>query len=241
MSGVVQVEFGGSSNLRFVGDLPKPRVGPGEVLIKIVAAGINPVDWKIREGFLKGMLETGGGRIESGLVLGWECSGVVEGCGWGVNQWKAGDEVFCRPAIEDWGCYCEYVCVPARLCAAKPANISHEEAAGVGLAALTAFQCLHEDVKIKAGEQVLIHAGSGAVGAFAIQIAKAAGAIVTTTCSAKNFEYCTSLGAAKCIDYKSADFAVECADKMDVVFDMVGGDALAKSVGCLKPSGGSGR
>ena len=159
-------QFGGPEVLVYE-DAPVPSIQADEVLVKIHAASVNPVDWKVREGYLKEMLPH---RLP--LILGWDFAGEVVAVGSDVSQWKLGDAVYARPDIARDGSYAEYIAVRANEIAAKPQKANWQEAAAVPLAALTAWQSLIEGATIQAGERVLIHAGAGGVGSFAIQLAK---------------------------------------------------------------------
>jgi NADPH:quinone reductase-like Zn-dependent oxidoreductase len=199
-------------------------------LIKIHAASVNPVDWKIRQGYLQPLL-----NHALPLTLGWDVSGEVVAVGGGVMHLKVGDEVYSRPNIANNGSYAEYMTASAEEVALKPKNLTWQEAAGVPLAGLTAWQGLYELAKLEAGEQVLIHGGSGAVGQFAIQLAKLRGATVYTTTSARNTDMLLSLGVDHAIDYQQVDFS-ELRD-MDVVLDTIGGEVQDKSWKTIKPGG----
>ncbi|MGA1530584.1 MAG: NADP-dependent oxidoreductase [Kiritimatiellia bacterium] len=220
------------------GTIDNPRTGPGEVRIRIIAAGVNPVDAKIRRGLLQGRLPH-----EMPIIPGWDAAGVIDEVGEGVEDWSAGDEVFayCRKPVIQFGCYAEYVVVPASFIAAKPARASFNEAASIPLAALTAWQSLYDAANLQAGQTVLVHAGAGGVGGFAIQLAKLRGAHVITTASAVNHPYVHGLGADEVIDYTTMDFreAVRAVhpDGVDVVYDTVGGEVQLKSAEVIKPGG----
>jgi lactoylglutathione lyase len=236
MKAVVQSEWGDSSKLKFM-TVPKPKPMVSQVLIRVVAAGLNPVDWKVREGYLKGMTPMMGGRLSSGVVLGWECAGVVEAVNWGdASGLKVGDRVFARPENEDWGCYAEYAIASTKAVAKMPDSMGFEEAAAVPLAGLIAYQALFNLGNLQKGQHVLVHAGSGGVGGFAIQLAVAKGAIVSTTCGARNIEYCKGLGATTVVDYKTQDFSVIVKD-VDLVLNMTGSETATKSLACMKNGG----
>lgn len=226
----VQIKQFGGRDVMALNDINVPVPAANEVLIKVKAAAVNPVDWKIREGYLEGML-----AFEMPLTLGWDVSGEVVEAGADVNNLNVGDAVYSRPEITKNGSYAEYIVVTATEVALKPAALTWQEAAGVPLAALTAWQSLYEMTNVQAGDRVLIHAGSGAVGQFAIQLAKLRGAYVYTTTSAKNTELVLGLGADQAIDYHQEDFS-ELKD-IDVVFDTIGGDTLANSWKVLKKGG----
>ena len=217
MRAVYVDEFGGRDKLR-VGEVPEPRVPPDGVRIQIRAAGVNPVDWKTREG-----------RQEPRfphvfpLVLGWDAAGVVEEVGPAVTRVQAGDEVYayCRKHFIGEGTYCEQVVVPQEFVAVKPASLSFEEAGAVPLAALTAWQCLTERLELAKDETVLVHAAAGGVGHFAAQIAVALGARVIGTASSANEEFVHGLGA-EFLDYRSG----ELPEHVDCALDPLGGDSL---------------
>ena len=230
MKAVQIKEFGDRSVLELNDNVVIPTPRENEVLIKVKSAAVNPVDWKIREGYLQDML-----NHTLPLTLGWDVSGEVVVAGDQVTHLKVGDAVYSRPEISKNGSYAEYMTVVADEVAIKPKSLSWQEAAGVPLAALTAWQALYEITKLKAGERVLIHAGSGAVGQFAIQLAKLRGATVYTTTSLKNTDLVLDLGADQVIDYHNEDFSE--LKELDVVFDTIGGDTLAKSWKTLKKGG----
>ncbi len=222
--------FGDRSVLELNDNVEIPVPVENEVLIKVKSAAVNPVDWKIREGYLQAML-----NHTLPLTLGWDVSGEVVAVGDQVSHLKVGDAVYSRPDIAKNGSYAEYITVVADEVAIKPKSFSWQEAAGVPLAALTAWQSLYELAKLEAGERVLIHAGSGAVGQFAIQLAKLRGAYVYTTTSSKNTDLVLGLGADEAIDYHKEDFS-ELKD-IDVVFDTIGGDTQANSWKTIKKGG----
>lgn len=226
----VQIKRFGDRSVLELNDIDIPTPEANEVLIKVKSAAVNPVDWKIREGYLQAML-----NHTLPLTLGWDVSGEVVAAGDQVSHLKVGDAVYSRPDITKNGSYAEYMTAVADEVALKPSSFSWQEAAGVPLAALTAWQALYEITKLQSGERVLIHAGSGAVGQFAIQLAKLRGAYVYTTTSAKNTGLVKSLGADQAIDYHQEDFS-ELKD-IDVVFDTIGGDTLANSWKTLKKGG----
>ncbi len=222
--------FGGPEVLK-AEEAPTPEPKADEVLIKIYASGVNPVDWKIREGMNKERFPT-----HFPLIPGWDVSGVIEKTGGEVNNFKKGDEVYSRPDLTKNGTYAEYVTVKASLVALKPKTIDHVHAAGVPLAGLTAWQGLFDFGKLKAGEKVLIHAASGGVGSFAVQFAKWKGAYVIGTTSEKNIDFVKSLGADEVIDYKKEKFE-ERLKNIDLVFDTLGGEIQKKSFHVLKEGG----
>ncbi|STQ89160.1 NADP-dependent oxidoreductase [Iodobacter fluviatilis] len=211
-------------------NVPTPQIAADDVLIKVYAAGVNPVDWKIREGYLQSML-----AYEMPLTLGWDVAGEIVALGEQVTGWQIGDAVYSRPDIARNGAYAEFVAVRASEIAKKPKSLDWQQAAAVPLAALTAWQALFAMGQLQAGEKVLIHAGAGGVGLFAIQLAKWRGAEVYTTTSGKNTELVTAHGADHVIDYTQTNFA-DLRD-LDLVFDTMGGDILAQSWQTLKAGG----
>lgn len=237
MKAIAVNEFGGEDTLQLM-DLPLPKVKEGEILVKVKAAGVNPVDWKIREGYLKDLF-----THEFPVILGWDAAGVVEEVGNGVGRFKQGDEIFayCRKPIVHGGAYAEYITLEEEHAATKPKNISFEEAASIPLAALTAYQSLFDAAKINPGETLLIHAAAGGVGGFGVQLAKDHGAVVWATASEGNKKYVKDLGASQVVDYTKEDFreAVrsQYPDGVDAVFDCVGGEVLRKSAEIVKGGG----
>ena len=222
--------FGGTEVLHYE-DVPRPVAREGEILVRVRAAGVNPVDWKIRQ--------RGFGRpvsADAPMILGFDVSGVVEAVGEGVTSFKRGDEVFAYLPLATGGGYAQYVAVAEAHAAHKPDNLDHTHAAGVPLAALTAWQALVETAGLEAGQTVLIHAGAGGVGHFAVQIAKARGARVIATASERNHDFLRQLGADEVIDYRAQRFE-EAVKGADVVLDAVGGDTLTRSFAVLKPGG----
>lgn len=223
MKAIAIENFGGRSELKLM-ELPKPVAGTGEVLIKVKAAGVNPVDWKIREGLLRFRLPH-----QFPIILGWDAAGTIVG---------TGEEVYayCRkPVIKD-GTYAEYVVVPRTSVAPKPKNLSFVEAASVPLAALTAYQSLFDAAGLKRGQTTLIHAAAGGVGGFAVQLAKLAGARVIATASKGKHAYVRELGADEVIDYRAVDFRKMVRD-VDVAFDTVGGETQGNSAEVVKRGG----
>ncbi len=212
-------------------DAPLPAVGANDVLVRVVAASVNPVDWKVREGYLKQMIS-----YPLPMILGWDVSGVVESVGAAVSRFKVGDAVYSRPDIKRDGTYAEYVAINEAELAHKPKMISHVEAASLPLAGITAWDVLFTAGQLTAGQTVLIHAGSGGVGSLAIQLAKSVGARVIATTSTRNLALVASLGADQVIDYKTQQFT-DLADKVDLVIDTLGGDVQEKSWSVLKPGG----
>ncbi|MBL8503468.1 MAG: NADP-dependent oxidoreductase [Rhodocyclaceae bacterium] len=222
--------YGGNKVVE-LGELPAPQAGPGELLVAVHAASVNPVDFKIRDGMLKMIIPFG-----FPLILGNDLSGVVKAVGAGVTHFKPGDAVFARMDKRRIGAFAEFAVVAEADAAAKPANLSHIEAAAVPLAGLTAWQALFEIGGLKAGQKVLIHGGSGGVGTFAIQLAHHAGATVATTVGARNADLARRLGADIVIDYKTQRFE-EVVSDCDLVFDTQAGDIQHRSFAVLKRGG----
>jgi len=222
-------QYGGRDQLKS-DVVPIPAPGAGDVLVKIHAAALNPVDCKVREGKLAGMnLHT------LPLILGWDFAGEIVAKGEQVGDWAIGDEVFARPNIARDGSYAEYIVADANEIARKPKTASWQQAAALPLTSLTAWQVLFDKAQLKQGERVLIHAGAGGVGHIAIQLAKHAGAYVVSTCSTANVDFVRSLGADEVIDYTKRDFSA--LRDLDVVFDTLGAEVLAKSWQTLKKGG----
>lgn len=222
--------YGGNDVLE-LGELPAPQAGPGELLVEVHAASVNPVDFKIRDGMLKMIIP-----FRFPLILGNDFSGVVQAVGAGVTRFRPGDAVFARMDKRRIGAFAEFALVAEADAAAKPANLSHIEAAAVPLAGLTAWQALFEVGGLKSGQKVLIHGGSGGVGTFAIQFARHAGLTVATTAGARNAELVRSLGADTVIDYKAQRFEDLVGD-CDMVFDTQAGDIQYRSFAVLKRGG----
>ena len=231
MRAVVQHEFGGPEVLR-VERVPRPEPLPTEVLVRVSAAGINPVDWKTRTG--AGMAGVLGAPP---FTVGWDVSGVVERVGFGVTTLAAGDEVYGMPWFPRQAAgYAEYVTAPARQFTRKPAKATHEQAAAVPLAALTAWQALVDTARLTSGRRVLVHAAAGGVGHFAVQFAKYLGAYVIGTASAGRHEWLSNIGADELIDYHATPFE-EAVRDVDIVLDLVGGETGVRSVRTLRPGG----
>ncbi|MFD8749582.1 NADP-dependent oxidoreductase [Kitasatospora sp. NPDC059577] len=229
MRAVVVEQWGGPENL-VEREVERPEPGLGEVLVRVHAAGVNPVDWKTR---------AGGALIEWGDVpaVGWDVSGTVEAVGPGVGLFRPGDEVFGMPLFpRQAGAYAEYAVAPARHLARKPAALTHVEAAALPLAALTAWQALVDTADVRPGERVLVHAAAGGVGHFAVQIAKARGAYVIGTASAGKHDLLRELGADEVVDYRTVRFEDVVSD-VDVVLDGIGGETAKRSLDVLRPGG----
>ncbi|MBL7686242.1 MAG: NADP-dependent oxidoreductase [Deltaproteobacteria bacterium] len=237
MKAIVIEQFGGVEMLQLK-EVLKPEPQHGEILVKVKAAGVNPVDFKIRKGLLQTRMPH-----EFPIILGWDLAGIVEEVGEEVHEFKKGDAVYgyARKEMIRDGSYAEYLVLEPKHLAIKPKNISFEEAAAIPLAALTAYQSLFESLKLKEAEVILIHAGAGGVGSFAIQMAKNVGAKVITTASASKHSYLKKLGTDHCIDYQNQSFVEEVLRLyplgVDAVFDTMGGEIQRQSVEVLKRGG----
>ncbi len=221
--------FGGADRLRLT-EMPAPVPGPGEILIRVHATSVNPVDWKIREGLLAEHFPH-----HFPVIPGWDVAGTVAGEGEDVAGLTLGQRVFAyirKPEIQ-YGAYAEFATVRAEHAAPIPDHLSFEEAASLPTVGLTSWQALVETANLSAGQTVLIHAGAGGIGSLAIQIAKARGATVITTARAANHDYVRALGADHAIDYTTQSFAAEVRrlvpDGVDVAYDTVGGPVLDRS------------
>lgn len=222
----------GEADVLQVGELPDPPVGPDTVLIRAKATSVNPVDWKIRKGFLQGVFPH-----HLPIIPGWDVAGVVEAVGPAVRSGlRPGDEVYGYVRRDDvkFGTAAEKVIAPERTVTKKPASLSFEEAAAVPLAGLTAYQCVVEALDVRAGDRVLVHAAAGGVGQFAVQIARSRGAEVIGTASPKHHDYLRSLGCARVIDYHAGPISQQLGGKVDAVVDLIGGDALKDSAAQAK-------
>lgn len=235
MRAILCEQYGSPEVLQMADDVPEPRIGPNGVLVQIRASSVNPVDWKFRRGLLNPVRP-----VVFPVIWGGDLSGVVTDVGLSVTLFKPGDEVF---GFKDGyvaktyrGTYAEYAVAPEKTLAHKPKSLSHEEAASVPLAALTAWQALLNQGKLKTGQRVLIHAGTGGVGIMAIQIAKAFGAYVAATASTRNQDLLRQLGADQPIDYTKEQVS-DIHSKFDLVLDGVGQSVWAASFRALKFGG----
>ncbi|MDQ1024583.1 NADPH:quinone reductase-like Zn-dependent oxidoreductase [Streptomyces umbrinus] len=225
------VERYGSKDGVRVGDVPEPDVGADDVLVRIVAASVNPLDRMIRDGEMKTILP-----YKVPFVLGNDLAGVVVEVGTAVTRFAVGDEVFARPDKKRIGTFAERIAVHQDDVAVKPTTLTMEEAASLPLVALTSWQALVERAHIQPGQKVLIHAGSGGLGTIAVQLAKQLGAYVATTTSTANVDLVKRLGADVVVDYKKQAFETVLRD-YDVVLDSLGGETLKKSLDVLRPGG----
>lgn len=229
--------FGGRDKLKLA-DLPKPEPAEGEVLVRIQGVGVNPVDWKIREGRLKDLMSH-----KFPVVPGWDMAGVVEEVGFSARRFAPGDDVYAyarRPVVQK-GTYAEYIALPESYLSKKPETLSVEAAASIPLVSLTATQSLFDAGGLATGETAFIIGASGGVGSSAVQFAKLAGARVIAMASKSNHDYLKSLGADEIIDYAAGDFRDTLKkivpEGADLVYDCFGGDALAMAVDCVKTGG----
>ncbi|MGV8058276.1 MAG: NADP-dependent oxidoreductase [Smithellaceae bacterium] len=224
------VEKYGKDGLRAV-QVPEPTIGHRDVLVRVSAAGINPLDHKVRNGEFKHIL-----KYKTPFILGHDLAGVVTGIGAEVRDYRIGDEVYARPRDLRIGAFAEYIAVDHADIALKPKLLTMEESAAVPLVALAAWQAMVELAQIKPGQKALIHAGAGGLGSTVIQVAKYFGAYVATTVNGKDVEKVRGLGADEIIDYTKTNF-VETLSNYDVVLDSIGGDHLTNSMAVLKPGG----
>lgn len=221
----------GNNDVVAVRGMPMPSPGAGDVLVKVRAASIDPVDWKMRAGQL---------RIISGYkfpkVLGRECAGEVVETGSGVTKFKKGDQVIALPPVRSMGAFAEYACAPETTTFSKSGSISFEQAACIPIAGLTALQALRDKGQVSYGKKVLVNGASGGVGHFAVQIAKIFGAEVTGVCSEANIDFVKGLGADSVIDYTKEDFTRGCR-QYDIIFDAVAKRSFGDSKKSLSPDG----
>jgi NADPH:quinone reductase-like Zn-dependent oxidoreductase len=222
--------YGGPEVLHYE-DAPRPEPQAGEVLVRVHAAGVNPIDWKVREGHMKDFWPH-----KFPLILGWDLSGVVEELGTGVSRFKIGDEVYSVPDSTRNGAYADYIVVRESELALKPNSLHHIRAAALPLAAVTAWQALFDAGQLVSGQRMLIHGGSGGVGHVAVQLAKWKGAYVFATASTKNQELLRELGVDEPIDYTKQKFE-DVARDVDLVLDLIGGETQERSWSVLKKGG----
>jgi len=230
MTAVLIRQFGGPDVLR-VEETPRPVPGPGELLVAVHAAAVNPVDTSVRAGHAQDIANA---RLP--YIPGYDLSGVVVEVGEGTTRFSPGDEVLAMLHLGRGGAYAEYAVVKDAEAAAKPASVSHSEAASLPLVALTAWQALFQTADLQPGETVLIHAGAGGVGSVAIQLAKWRGATVIATASERNHEFLRSLGADVVLDYTTQPFE-DVARDVDVVLDPIGGDTQVRSLETMRDGG----
>jgi NADPH:quinone reductase-like Zn-dependent oxidoreductase len=222
--------YGGPEVLKYE-ESPRPQAGEGEVLIRVYATSVNPIDWRVRAGYMKDFIPH-----SFPLVLGWDVSGVIEEVGPKAPRFRKGDEVYSLPDHTRNGAYAEYIAVRESEVALKPNALHHVRAAAVPLATLTAWQALFDTAQLQPGQRVLIHGAAGGVGHFAVQLAKWKGAHVIGTASATNHEMLYELGADELIDYTVRKFESRVRE-VDVVLDTIGGDTQERSWQVLKKGG----
>lgn len=214
-----------------VGEFPSPKPGPDDILVRVHAASMNPLDFKLRDGKLRVLR-----RYRFPLILGHDCAGEVVQIGEKVTRFKVGDQIFSRPRNGRIGTFAEFIAIDQSEAALMPPTLNYHEAASLPLVGLTSWQALVDTANLKPRQKILIHAGAGGIGTFAIQLAKHIGAEVWTTTSGKNLEFVRRLGADHAINYQNEDFEKRTAN-LDVVFDTLGGDSLAKSFSIARPNG----
>lgn len=225
--------YGGTEVLEVVENVVRPLPGPGQVLVEVYSAGLNPVDWKIRAGFLKQMAP-----LKFPVTLGGDFAGVILAVGEGVGNHRPGEEVYGQAPVLNGGSgsFAEYVVANVANLARKPVNVDFAQAGALPLAGVSALQALEDHLKLKNGEKILIQGGAGGIGHLAVQLAKGLGAYVATTVGADDVEFVKSLGADQVINYQSQSFE-EILTNFDAVFDTVGGQVLEKSAPVLKRGG----
>lgn len=228
MKAMIINEFGENAKLQ-MSEVAKPTPGEGDVLAEVHAASINPLDFKIRNG-----MRSSGYNLP--LIMGNDFAGVVVETSSKASKFKKGDKVYGRPNPERIGTFAEYIAVDEGDIALMPKGLDYKQAAAVPLVGLTSYQVLHDVLKIQSGQKILIHAGSGGIGSFAIQLAKVMGAFVATTTSTKNIDWVKGLGADVVVDYKKQKFEEELKE-YDAVFDTLGGQNLIESFKVLKRGG----
>ncbi|MCY1408221.1 Mycocerosic acid synthase [compost metagenome] len=237
MRAVVMERLGGTEVLQLA-DLECPRPGPGEVLVRVACAGVNPADWKCREGYLGAFFE-----YRFPFVLGFDLAGTVSAVGEGVHDLPLGTRVFAQSDVGSgkWGSYAEYACVSRASVVEMPANLDFAAAAAVPTPALAAWAGLFDEGGLQPGMKVLVHGGGSAVGGFAVQLARWAGATVATTCGPDNLAYVRDLGAELAIDYRSEDIGSTlyrwAPEGVDLVLDCIGSGSLPDALGLLRKGG----
>ncbi len=221
----------GSSEVLVYEEIPRPETAADELLVRVFAAGVNPVDWKIRDGYLQEMME-----VSLPLTLGWDVAGIVEETGTKAGPFQRGDKVYGYLSIPRNGSYSEYVVLKTEETAFMPESLDFIQAAAIPLAALTAWQSLFDAANLSAGQRVLIHGAAGGVGHFAVQLGRWIGAHVIATASTRNHDFLKSLGTHEIIDYTENPFEKE-AEMVDLVFDTIGGDTWERSLSIINKGG----
>jgi NADPH:quinone reductase-like Zn-dependent oxidoreductase len=230
MNAIRIYRYGGPEVLQYE-DTPRPHLKRGEVLVRVHAAGVNPLDWKVRSGSLNGFVQS-----KLPLIPGWDLSGVVKEVGPAVSQFKNGDEVFAMADPTRDGAYADYIAIRETAVALKPKSLHHVRAAAVPLSALTAWRSLFDLGELQSGQRILIHGAGGGVGHFAVQLAKWKGAYVLATASTRNQELLLKLGADETVDYTRQKFE-DVDGKIDIVLDTIGGETQERSWRVLNKSG----
>lgn len=221
----------GSPEVLIIDEVAIPSISTDEVLVKIIASSINPLDWLLRSGELKDLIP-----ISFPHTLGWDFAGIVEQVGADVTEYSIGDAVFSRPEVSRNGSHAEYIAVPAKDIARKPRTVSFAAAASLPIASITAWQALFDKGELKSGQKVLIHGGAGSLGVIAVQLAKSQGAYVITTAATVDHGLVKSLGADEVIDFRSINFKDVVSD-VDVVLDTIGRQVQIDSYSVLKENG----
>jgi alcohol dehydrogenase len=230
MKAIVMEKYG-AVDVIHIRDIPKPKIKDNEVLVEVYFAGVNPLDNKIRQGKMKPLL-----NFKLPLILGTDIAGIVVETGSKVSKFKRGDEVYASLSTSKMGAFAQYVSLDEKNAAFKPKNLTFEEAASIPLVGLTSYQALHDVAKLSPGQKVLVKAGSGGIGTFAVQLAKAMGAYVATTTSTTNAVWVKELGADQIIDYKTQKFE-KILSGYDVIFHTVDGESAEHGINILNPGG----
>ena len=230
MKAIVMEKYGTEDVIQ-IHNVSKPKIKDNEILVEVYAASVNPLDNKIRQGKMKPLL-----NFKLPLILGADLAGIVVETGEKISQFKNGDEVYANLSASKMGAFAQYVAVNEKDLALKPKNLKFEEAASIPLVGLTSYQALHDVAKLSKGQKILVKAGSGGVGSFAIQLAKAMGAYVATTTGTSNVSWVKALGADQVIDYKTQKFE-KILNGYDVIFHTVDGEPTEKGINILKPGG----
>jgi NADPH:quinone reductase-like Zn-dependent oxidoreductase len=224
--------YGGQDVMQTVANAPKPSAGKDEVLVEVHAAGVNPFDWKVREGMIRHITE-----LSFPAILGGDFAGVVTEIGEDVTGIQVGDAVYGQTSsLSGHGSFAEFTPAKTASLALMPKKLDFVQAAAVPLTAVSAYQALVEHIKLQPGQRILIHGGAGGIGSFAVQLAKHLGAYVATTATGEGIAYVTQRGADEVIDYRAQDFSVALKD-FDAVYDTIGGETYAKSFQILKQGG----
>ena len=230
MKAVVMEKYGTEDVIQ-IHNVSKPKIKDNEILVEIYAAGVNPLDNKIRQGKMKPLL-----NFTFPLILGADLAGVIVETGSKISKFKKGDEVYANLDTSKMGAFAQFVAVDEGDVAVKPKNLTFEEAASIPLVGLTSYQALHDVAKLSRGQKILVKAGSGGIGSFAVQLAKAMGAYVATTTGTSNVSWVKALGADQVIDYKTQKFE-KILNGYDVIFHTVDGVSTEEGVNILKPGG----